>query len=100
MRCICLHGAAHGVWKDTTAKAVDGREAICEWKVDSSVISMMVDMVNVEGKELTAQSPKSAESSSPTVNLLMAFPWMIAAVVGSSSTQSRTSFSIISYTNR
>ncbi len=51
MRCICLHGAAHGVWKETTAKAVDGREAIYEWKVDSSVISMMVDMVNVEGKE-------------------------------------------------
>ncbi len=61
MRCICLHGAAHGVWKETTAKAVDGREAICEWKVDSSVISMMVDMVNVEKRNSrpSARSPQS-----------------------------------------
>ena len=28
---------------------------------------MIVDMVNVEGKELTALSPKSAESSPPPV---------------------------------
>lgn len=48
MRCICLHGAAHGVWKEMTAKAVDGREVRCEWKVVSSVISVTVDIVNIE----------------------------------------------------
>ena len=30
MSCICLHGAAHGVWKDMTARAEGDREAICE----------------------------------------------------------------------
>ena len=30
MRRICLHGAAHGAWKEMTARAVDGREETCE----------------------------------------------------------------------
>ena len=33
-----------------TAKAVDGREARCEWKVVSSVISVIVDIVVIEEK--------------------------------------------------
>lgn len=61
MRCICLHGAAHGVWKETTARAVDVREDMCEWKVDSSVISMMVDILNIGGKEFKALSLVYAE---------------------------------------
>ena len=53
MRCICLQGAAHGVWKEMTARAVGGREEMCEWKLDSFVRSVMVDMANIEGKEFT-----------------------------------------------
>ena len=47
MRCICLHGAAHGVWKDMTARALEGREEMWEWKAASSVISVIVDMTLV-----------------------------------------------------
>ena len=34
-----------------TASVVDGREETCEWNVDSSVMSVMVDMVNIEGEQ-------------------------------------------------
>lgn len=36
-----------------TARAVGGREEMCEWKLDSFVRSVMVDMANIEGKEFT-----------------------------------------------
>lgn len=71
-----MHGAAHGVWKETTARAVDGREEICEWKVDSSVISVMVDMVSSKGKEFKAPSLVQATSSSLIVVLLITLCWM------------------------
>ena len=45
MRCICLQGAAHDVWKDMTARAIGGREEMSEWKFVSLAISVIVDMV-------------------------------------------------------
>lgn len=44
IRCICLDGAAHGVWKDITAREAGGREERCEWNWVSSVISVTLDM--------------------------------------------------------
>ena len=59
-----------------TARAVDGREEICEWKVDSSVISVMVDMVSIKGKKFKAPSLVHVKSTSLIVVLLISLSWM------------------------
>ena len=73
-----MHGAAHGVWKETTARAVDGREEICEWKADSSVISVMVDMTNIKGMEFKAGSLVRAKS--PLIVVLLTTPSGMTAI--------------------
>ena len=45
-----------------TARAVGGKVEICEWKVDSSVIFVMIDMVDIEGRHLDSLSSVYAES--------------------------------------
>lgn len=47
---ICSHGAAHGVWKEMATVAVGGRELMCEWKSESLVISVTVDMMVALGR--------------------------------------------------
>ena len=42
-----------------TAKAVDGREETCVEKLGSSVMSVMVDMVSIEGKEIQGTEPSA-----------------------------------------
>lgn len=42
---ICLQGAAQGVWKEMTARAVAGREERWVWKAASSVMSVICDML-------------------------------------------------------
>lgn len=42
---ICSQGAAQGVWKEMARVVVGGREVRCEWKAESVVISVTVDMV-------------------------------------------------------
>lgn len=39
-----------------TARAVDGRVETCEWNVDSSVIFVMIDMMDIKGKHFRALS--------------------------------------------
>ena len=39
-----------------TARAVDGRLETCEWKVDSSVIFVMIDMVDIKEEHFDALS--------------------------------------------
>lgn len=45
-----------------TARAVDGREATCEWKVGSSVMFLILDIVNIKHKHFNAPSQVYAES--------------------------------------
>lgn len=45
-----------------TARAVDGREATCEWKVSSSVMFLILDIVNIKHKHFNAPSQVYAES--------------------------------------
>ena len=40
-----MQGAAQGVWNEMTARVVGGSEEMWVWKVESSGISVMVDMV-------------------------------------------------------
>ena len=56
MRRICLQGAAHGVWKEMTARVVGGREDRCDRKAVSEEISVICDMLKVGG----ARSPDEA----------------------------------------
>ena len=45
-----------------TARAVDGREATCEWKVGSSVMFLIIDIVNIKEKHFNALSQVCAGS--------------------------------------
>ena len=40
-----MQGVAQGVWNEITARVVGGSEEMWAWKVESSGISVMVDMV-------------------------------------------------------
>lgn len=42
-----------------TARAFDGREETCEWKLDSSVISVMADMVSIKSKKFQGPEPSA-----------------------------------------
>lgn len=45
IRRICLHGAAHGVWKEMIASVCGGREDMCAWKSESDEISITEDIL-------------------------------------------------------
>ena len=44
---ICAQGAAHGVWNEMARVVVGGRDEMWEWKEESLVISVTVDMIVV-----------------------------------------------------
>ena len=55
MRRICLHGAAHEAWNDMTARVVNGREDKWERNVASSLISVIVVIVNLVKLEMRVE---------------------------------------------
>ena len=46
MRRTCLHGGAHGAWKDITARVVGGKKERWLWNAASEVISVICDMID------------------------------------------------------
>ena len=61
---ICLQGAAQGVWKEITARAVAGREERWVWKAVSEVMSVIWDMVGGWGGGVGAFKPDGVERGS------------------------------------